>query len=135
LIGTALGWGGNPEKAALYLDFTTSKNDGNTVYRLKIRDVPVDGFWSISVYNAQGYFQPNERDAYTLNNVTAKKSEDGSIVVQFGGCDGEIPNCLPTVSGWSYTVRLYRPWTEILNGKWTFPEATTGDQSDEFASP
>lgn len=135
LIGTALGWGGNPEKAALYLDFTTNKNDGNTIYRLRIRDVPVDGFWSISVYNAQGYFQPNERDVYTLNNVTAKKSEDGSIVVQFGGCDGETPNCLPTVPGWSYTVRLYRPRTEILNGKWTFPEASAVDQSNEFSSP
>jgi hypothetical protein len=25
--------------------------------------------------------------------------------------------------GWNYTVRLYRPKAEILEGKWTFPEA------------
>ena len=36
-----------------------AKNDGNTVYRLNVKDVPVDGFWSISVYNAKGYFEPN----------------------------------------------------------------------------
>jgi hypothetical protein len=33
------------------------------------------------------------------------------------------PNCLPTVSGWNYMVRLYRPRAEILNGTWKFPEA------------
>ncbi|MGA9003334.1 MAG: carboxylesterase, partial [Pseudolabrys sp.] len=43
--------------------------------------------------------------------------------VQFGGCDGKIPNCLPTPPGWNYMVRLYRPRDEILNGKWKFPEA------------
>ena len=42
--------------------------------------------------------------------------------MQFGGCDGKIANCLPTVAGWNYTVRLYRPRAEILNGKWKFPE-------------
>jgi hypothetical protein len=85
--------------------------------------VPVDGFWSISVYNAEGYYQPNELNAYSINNIIAKKSEDGSITVQFGGCDGTIPNCLPIMKGWNYTVRLYRPRAEILNGTWTFPEA------------
>ena len=40
-------------------------------YRLTVRDVPVDGFWSISVYNADGFFEPNERGAYSVNNITA----------------------------------------------------------------
>jgi hypothetical protein len=122
LIGTATGWGGNPEKDALYLTVAPSKNDGVAVYRLRVGDVPVDGFWSISVYNAGGYFEKNPYDAYTLNNVTAAKSADGSATIQFGGCDGKIPNCLPTVPGWNYWVRLYRPRAEILNGKWKFPE-------------
>jgi hypothetical protein len=43
--------------------------------------------------------------------------------VQFGGCDGTMPNCLPTMPGWNYLVRLYRPRAEILNGNWTFPQA------------
>jgi hypothetical protein len=107
----------------MYLNVTPSKNDGATVYRLTVKDVPVDGFWSISVYNADGYFQKNQYDAYTLNNITAKKSADGSVAIQFGGCDGTIPNCLPTVPGWNYMVRLYRPRAEILNGRWQFREA------------
>jgi hypothetical protein len=123
LIGTATGWGGNPDKEAFYLNVTPPKNDGSAVHRLTVSDVPVDGFWSISLYNAEGYFEKNEQNAYSLNNITAKKSPDGSITVQFGGCDGKVPNCLPIMKGWNYTVRLYRPRTEILDGTWKFPEA------------
>jgi hypothetical protein len=83
----------------------------------------VDGFWSIIVYNDKDYLEPNPYNAYSLNSITAKKSTDGSVAVQFGGCDGKIANCLPTVPDWNYMVRLYRPRPEILNGAWKFPEA------------
>jgi hypothetical protein len=121
LIGTAAAWGGNPDKDATYLNITPANNDGTTIYKLSVKDVPVDAFWSVSVYNAEGYYEKNPYDAYTLNNLTAKKS-GGAIDIQFGGCDGKIPNCLPITKGWNYTVRLYRPRAEILNGKWKFPE-------------
>jgi hypothetical protein len=123
LIGAASVWGGNPEKDALYLNVTPSKNDGTTIYKLNVKDVPVDAFWSITVYNAEGYFQSNELNVYSISNITAKKSEDGSVTIQFGGCDGKTANCLPILKGWIYTVRLYRPRAEILDGAWTFPEA------------
>ena len=123
LICAATTWGGNPRKDAIYLNFTPSKNDGKTTYQLTVKDVPVDGFWSVSLYNAEGYYQKNEYDAYSINNITAKKSSDGSVTIQFGGCDGKTANCLPIVSGWNYTVRLYRPRKEILDGTWKFPEA------------
>jgi hypothetical protein len=86
---------------------------------LTVRDVPVDGFWSISVYNADGFFEPNDRGAYSVNNITATPNDDGSITVRFGGDDG--PNLIPIMDGWNYTVRLYRPRPEILDGSWTFP--------------
>jgi hypothetical protein len=47
---------------------------------------------------------------------------DGSMTIQFSGCDGKMRNCLPIMKGWNYAVRLYRPRAEILNGKWKFPE-------------
>jgi hypothetical protein len=122
LIGTAAGWGGNPDKDATYLNVTPPKNDGTTIYKLNVKNVPVEGFWSVSVYNAEGYFEKNPYNAYALNNITAKKEADGSINIQFGGCDGKIPNCLPIMKGWNYTVRLYRPRPEVLSGKWKFPE-------------
>lgn len=124
LIGTAMAWGGNPETEALYLNLTPARNDGRTVYRLRVdADVPVDGFWSISVYDRNGYFAPNPQGAYSLNDITAKKEPDGSVGIQFGGCDGGAANCLPITPGWNYLVRLYRPKREILTGGWAFPEA------------
>ena len=69
-------WGGLPEKDGLYLPVTPNRNDGATVYKLTVKDVPVDGFWSITVYNADGYLCPNPYNAYSLNNVTAKKTDD-----------------------------------------------------------
>lgn len=123
LMGTAAGWGGNPDKDATYLGVAPPKNDGKTVYRLRVKDVPVDAFWSVSVYNAKGYYEKNALGAYSLNNLTAVKDPDGAVTIQFGGCDGKIPNCLPTVPGWNYTVRLYRPQQAILDGSWTFPAA------------
>ena len=94
-----------------------------TVYRVTLKDVPVDGFWSISVYNAKGFFVKNALGAYSLNNLSAKPDADGSYTIQFGGCRKETPNCLPIMKGWNYTMRFYRPRKEILDGSWKFPEA------------
>jgi hypothetical protein len=123
LIGSAMLWGGNPEKDALYLPITPARNDGSTIHKLMVRDIPVDGFWSLTVYNGEGYLQPNQYNAYSVNNITAKRSPDGTINIQFGGCDGNIPNCLPITKGWNYTARMFRPRPEILDGTWKFPEA------------
>jgi hypothetical protein len=123
LIGAASAWGANAPRDAIYVNVVPDKNDGTTEYRLTVADVPVDGFWSISLYNAEGYYQKNALDSYTLNNITAKKAQDGSVTIQFGGCDGRLPNCLPIMKGWNYMVRLYRPRADILDGKWTFPRA------------
>jgi hypothetical protein len=123
LIGTAIGWGGNPRSAAIYLGVYPEDNSGKTVHKLTVKDVPVDGFWSISLYNAKGYFEKNDLEAYSVNNLTAKPNGDGSVTVQFGGCRKDMPNCLPIMAGWNYTVRLYRPRQGIVDGSWKFPQA------------
>ena len=124
LIGTASAWGGNPDKDAIYLNVTPAKNDGTKIYKLNVpAKVPVNAFWSVTVYDADGFFKRNQYNAYSLNAITAKKNPDGTVAIQFGGCDGKIVNCLPTTPGWNYMVRLYRPRDEILNNKWKFPEA------------
>src|SRR5690606_1297747 len=51
LLGTAAAWGGNPREAAMYVGGAPERNDGATAYTLTLRDVPVDGFWSVCVYN------------------------------------------------------------------------------------
>jgi hypothetical protein len=123
LIGAAMAWGGNPEKDALYLNVTPERNDGKTAYWLHAKDVPVDGFWSVIVYDAKGYIPKNGRGVYSFNNLTAKKDADGSVTIQFGGDPDKAQNRIPIVPGWNYMVRLYRPRREILDGSWRFPVA------------
>jgi hypothetical protein len=122
LVGTAAGWGGNPRTAAIYTGIAPKQNDGKTAYQLTFKDVPVDAFWSLSVYSKAGFFEKNEKNAYTFNSVTTKPNPDGSITIHFGG-DGNEINYLPITPGWNYLIRLYRPQKKILDGTWRFPEA------------
>lgn len=124
LIGSAAGWGGLPDAEATYVGVSPGLPVGE--YELTVGpDVPVDGFWSISVYNADGYFEPNERGAYSVNSITAAHDDDGSVTVRFGGDGDPARNSLPITDGWNYLVRLYRPRPEILTGAWTFPTLAT----------
>jgi hypothetical protein len=122
LIGTAGGWGGNPLEDAKYEVGVVKQNDGTRPYVLTVKDVPVDGFWSLTVYNDKGYFEAPE-NAISVNNVTAKRNKDGSTTIHFGG-DPKAVNYLRIMPGWNYIVRLYQPRPEILDGTWKFPEPT-----------
>jgi hypothetical protein len=126
LITTAAGWGGNPRADAVYVPVFPANNDGQTAYQLTFRDVPVDGFWSVTVYDRDGFMFANEQEAYSVNNITAKPNTDGSVTIQFGGQFGgdpkDAPNFLAIQPGWNYVVRLYRPQQAILDGTWTVPD-------------
>lgn len=113
---------GFPESEVVFLSRVPDRNDGETPHTLTVQDVPVDGFWSITVYNSDWYLEANEYDAYSVNDVTAERNGDGSVTVHFGG-DPDQPNFLYTPADWNYMVRLYRPSEEILDGSYQFPEA------------
>ena len=122
LVGAAAGWAGLPSKASFYVIDSVDKNDGTTPHVVTVKDVPVNAFWSITVYNKDGYLEPNDLNRNSYNNVTAKKNDDSSVTIHFGGCgDGRI-NCIPITPGWSYLIRMYEPRKEILDGSWTFPK-------------
>lgn len=119
LLGTAGGWGGLPEYEATYI----SVDEGLPVadYQLRLKDIPVDAFWSVSVYNAAGYFEPNALGVNSINSLTAVPDADGSVTVHFGEDPTGIPNALPIMPGWNYTLRLYRPHSSVLDGTWVPP--------------
>ena len=117
-VGAAAGWGGLPEHEAYYVLEDPELPVG--AYRITAKDVPVDAFWSVSVYDANGFFQQNDLGVYSVNNISGVKNEDGSVTVNLGG-NGDQPNSVPLPEGWNYTVRMYRPRPEVLDGTWTFP--------------
>jgi hypothetical protein len=121
LVGTAAGWAGNRQEDAIYINGQASNNDGTVPHVIKVRDVPVDAFWSVTVYNAKGFYEAPET-AISVNSVTARPDADGGYTVHFGG-DPKASNYLRIMPGWNYIVRLYRPRAEVINGSWKFPAA------------
>lgn len=122
LIATAAGWGGMPPAAAYYTMGSVDANDGKTPHEVTVKDVPVDAFWSNTVYNADGYLEANDLGINNYNNFKATPNEDGSYTIHFGACDDGRLNCSLTTPGWNYVVRLYQPREEIVDGSWTFPD-------------
>lgn len=122
LIGTAAGWGGLPADEAAYVGVDPRLPRGR--YALTLRDVPVDAFWSVSVYDARGFFRPNDHGVYSVNSVTAVADPDGGHTVRFAPPDdlGDEPNTIPVPEGWNFLVRLYRPRATVRNGSWVLPE-------------
>ena len=119
LIGAAVGFGGLPLKHAFYLNVNPKLPVGE--YTFTAKDVPIRAFWSVSLYNKEGYFQKNPQNAYNFNSVNAKKNADGSITINFGGCDDGRVNCLPIMEGWNYGIRMYEPEQQVLDGTYVFP--------------
>lgn len=120
-LGTASGWTGLPEPSeALILQGAPVRNDGTTPHTLTVRDVPVDGFWSVTVYDADLAVVKNPYNAYSVNSVTAEPNPDGSVTIHFGG-DPDRPNFIYTPEGWRYLVRLYGTREPIIDGSFQFP--------------
>ncbi len=120
LLGAAFGWGGLPEDQAFYLNVEPGLPVGE--YKIEVpANVPVEAFWSVSLYNADGFYEKNALGAYNVNSVMGDRNDDGSMTVHLGGCEDGRRNCLPIMEGWNYAVRLYRPGPEILDGSWVFP--------------
>lgn len=119
LLGAAGAFGGLPEKDAVYFNITP-KQKGKS-FTITVKDVPVDGFWSVTVYNKEGYLFDSPYGLSSINNLTASPVKDGTYTLYFGNCEKYKKNCLAIEDGWNYIVRLYQPREEIISGKWTFP--------------
>ena len=119
LVFTAAGWGGMPLANTFGVLGSVALNDG-TPHVLTVGHVPVREFWSVIVYDADGFIPPNDLGVYSYNNVTAERDAGGSVTVHFGGDPTQV-NYLPITPGWNYAIRMYEPEPEILDGTWTFP--------------
>ena len=117
MLGTAAGWGGLPEQEAYY----ESREPRLPVGRYTI--TPRTCRRRVLVHHRlrRDGFLHRTPDAYSVNSVSGTKNAGGSITVTFGGTASDV-NTLPLKDGWNYTVRMYRPRPEILDGTWTFPD-------------
>ncbi len=114
-VGTAMGWGGLTGERAVYPSLYSESAEPQT---LTLKDVPAGAFWSITVYDAEGYPQG---DVYNINSAFAIPNEDGSYTIRFGG-DKNAVNYMDVFEGWNLALRIYEPTEAYFNGSWVMPE-------------
>ena len=93
LVGTATGWGGNPDKDAIYLNVTPAENDGTTIYKLDVSDVPVDGFWSVSLYDMTPRATTRRTGTTRIRSTTSqrKKARTGRLISSSAAAMAKFP--------------------------------------------
>ena len=119
--GAAYGWGGFTDDQAVYIMYDDGKMEPCS---LLLTDVPVAAFWSVTVYDKDGNV-PDSAHCYNINSAFAEKSEDGSVIVNFGVAGGDNAgkaNFMDISEGWTMTLRLYLPTQAYFSGEWKKPE-------------
>ncbi len=116
--GVAYGWGGFTSDQAVYISYIPA-NDKPATLTLKNVPVPDNAFWSITIYNKDGFVQG---EPYNVNSAFAAYNEDSSATIHFGGDDPAAPNYLETFPGYTFILRLYLPQEEYFNQTWVKPE-------------
>lgn len=125
-----------PTAEAMYMR-PEGENDGvfhgDGLYRLSLpADVPVNGFWSLSMYEAtadgQFFFTDNPLRRYAIGDRTKglKRRADGGVDIWIGRTDPgghRTANWLPAPKAgpWTVTWRGYLPAPGLLNGEWRLP--------------
>ena len=104
--------------------------DGRNLYAITFPEgqtPPVKGFWSLTLYNEEHFYNDNPLNRYSLGtkNKTLKYNADGSLTLYAGekspGADKES-NWLPAPAGtFSLYIRAYWPELAVLDGTWTPP--------------
>ena len=103
-----------------------------TIHFEKDEIPPVDAFWSIPLYDDQGFQVTNPLNRFAVSNwMPFKYNDDGSLDLYFQnespGKDTEA-NWLPAPKGpFNLTMRLYAPKSAALTGKWSPPAVTKVD--------
>ena len=99
-----------------------------TVIFAKDQTPPVDGFWSLTLYDAQHFFAPSELERYSLGtkNKTLKLDADGSLTIYVQAeppTEAQRANWLPApkAADFSLFLRAYWPRVAALDGSWTPP--------------
>ena len=129
-----IGLGANTPEEAYYatafLDENLRRLNGRHSYQLHFepgQEPPADAFWSITVYDSDGFLVPNEQEIYAVSSTGSGDlvyQEDGSIDIVFSQEDPQDPtvNWIPVPDGaFRVYLRVYVPQDAVLEGDWVAP--------------
>jgi hypothetical protein len=138
-VVTQVGLGANPVEDAIYpllvADADGAPTDGGNDYVIHFDAdglPPVHAFWSITMYDGEGFQVANELDRFAIGDRDPLVyNADGSLDVYVqpeNPGPGRVANWLPSVAGPSgITMRLYAPGSAALDGDWSPPPVTRTD--------
>jgi hypothetical protein len=140
------GLGANLPDDAIYPislgDSTGKALDGANRYTIhfeKGQTPPVDAFWSLTLYDNEGFQVANSLNRFALSdwmkfNYNADGSLDLLIQNQSPGADMES-NWLPAPKAeFTLTLRLYAPKSDALTGRWNPPPITKAQDAGSFTA-
>jgi len=112
MLGTAAGWGLLPDKNARYLSYGQQDGQGCFTANFKIPPFNKGGFFSITMYNADGWMFDKKA---ILNEYNIEFNSDGTFDANFGSCGESAKNNIPIVDGWNFLMRVYQPKITALD--------------------
>jgi hypothetical protein len=121
-IAATTAWGLLPQWDITYLNYNP-KLDAKGCYKATYKVPENRGFWSITVYNKEGYLANNNS---ILNSYNAKLDTNDTFTLYFGSqqmCP-KAQNRLDVTEGWNFLFRVYRPKEEVLDGTYILPKVT-----------
>jgi hypothetical protein len=117
----------------LEVDRDGSRLDGKSAYTLTFPSgglPPVNGFWSLTMYDPNHFFAPNDLRRYSVGTKNLRAmapNPDGSLTLYIQHDSpgaGKEANWLPApTSEFEMTIRTYWPKAEVNEGRWTPPPA------------
>lgn len=132
-VVTLVGLGANPPEDAVYPLLITDSDgqpltgDNNYVLHFNADELPpVDAFWSVTMYDAEGYQTANEINRFAIGDRDALQyNADGSLdlYLQHTNPGPDLQsNWLPAPTGTlGVTMRLYAPHRDVVDGRWHPP--------------
>jgi hypothetical protein len=145
-IVAQLGLGANLPEDAIYplnlADGTGRPLDGASRYAVhfaKGDTPPAEAFWSITLYDSDGFQVANGLNRFAVSSwMPFKYNADGSLDLYIQndtpGTDKEA-NWLPAPKGpFNLTMRLYAPMADALTGKWNPPPVTKRETVSVFTA-
>jgi hypothetical protein len=132
----------NPRRESAYFgqEYGSDKKrlHGSAAYSLTFAEgqlPPVNGFWSITLYDENHFFAPNAINRFSLGtkNKDLKFGDDGSLTIYVQSerpSDDKLSNWLPApTDNFELFIRAYWPKEQIMDGEWSPPPVVTAGKS------
>ncbi|MDJ0993873.1 MAG: DUF1214 domain-containing protein [Dinoroseobacter sp.] len=125
-IAVATSWGLFPDYETVYINYKGPEGMAGVenCYTATYTPPENDAFWSISMYNGEGYMFSD--DYAVLNAANTRMNADGTFDAFFGSEElcGDVANRVDTTEGWNFLMRVYKPNESVSAGEYTLPDVT-----------